>query len=105
MALIRIDSVKCIRKQDVLRKDELNLYIAGQRVWEAKMGKGDLLRPNVERRFANSVLVELKEQNGNNRSEKSLGNWTVNQTPTIANNPPLTATSSGFHYEVSFDVE
>jgi hypothetical protein len=105
MALIRIDSVKCIRKQDVVGEDEVNLYIAGQRVWDGKMSKGELLRPNVERKFANSVLVELKEQNNNNKSEKSLGNWTVNATPTVANNPPLTATSSGFHYEVSFDVE
>jgi hypothetical protein len=105
MALIRIDSVKCIRKQDVVGEDEINLYIAGQRVWEGKMSKGELLRPNVERKFANSVFVELKEQNDNNSSEKSLGSWTVNQTPTVANNPPLTATSSGFHYEVSFDVE
>ena len=103
MASIKITTVKCIRKQDVSGKDEPRLYIAGQQVWDAKMGKGDDLHPNVSRDFSNSVLVELKEQN-NNKSEKSLGRWTVADTPTPAGNPPLTATSSGYHYEVYFDV-
>jgi hypothetical protein len=45
----------------------------------------------------------LKEQDNNNL-EKSLGKWTVTSTPTVNGNPPLTATSSGYHYEVFFDV-
>ena len=66
------------------------LYIAGQQVWDAKMGKGDSLHPNASRSFSNSVLVELREQN-NNKSEKSLGKWTIDDTPTASNNPrPLT---------------
>ncbi len=67
------------------------------------MEKGEREHPNVSRSFSGSVLVELKEQN-NNKSEKSLGKWTVNQTPTLVGNPPLTATSSGYHYEVWYDV-
>jgi len=67
------------------------------------MGKGEILHPNVAHRFSGKVVVELKERDGN--SVKSLGNWTVPQTPTLPNNAPLTATSSGYHYEVSFDVK
>ncbi len=102
MATLTIDSIKCIRKQDVTGQDEPILYMAGQQVWNGKMGKGDSRNPSVSRTFSNSVLVELTEQN-NNR-EKSLGKWTVEDTPTGSNNVPLTATSSGYHYEVYFDV-
>jgi hypothetical protein len=102
MATLTIDTVKCIRKQDVMGKDEPILYIAGQPVWNEKMGKGDSRSPKVSRAFSNSVIVELKEQDNN--QEKSLGKWTIEDTPTIANNAPLTATSSGYHYEVHFDV-
>jgi hypothetical protein len=103
MSTIRIDTVRCLRPQDVVGSDESRLYIAGQLVWDGKMERGESLSPNVSRTFTNSVLVELKEQN-NNKSEKSLGRWTVNATPTPNGNPPLTATSSGYHYEVYFDV-
>jgi hypothetical protein len=103
MASIKITTVKCIRKQDVINSDEPRLYIGGIQVWDAKMEKGESLHPNVSRGFSDTVLVELKEQN-NNRSEKSLGKWTVSDTPTPVGNPPLTATSSGYHYEVYFDV-
>jgi len=103
MASIKITTVKCIRKQDISGKDEPRLYIGGLQVWEAKMGKGDSLHPNLSRSFSDNVLVELKEQN-NNKNEKSLGRWTVSDTPTATGNPPLTASSSGYHYEVYFDV-
>jgi hypothetical protein len=103
MSTIKITTVTCIRKQDVLRADEPRLYIAGQQVWDAKMGKGDSLHPNASRSFSNSVLVELREQN-NNKSEKSLGKWTIDDTPTASNNPPLTATASGYDYRVFYDV-
>jgi hypothetical protein len=104
MATIKITTVKCIRKQDVVGKDEPVLYIAAQKVWDAKMDRDEILHPNISRTFSGSVAVELREQNDNYSSEKSLGKWTVNQTPTAVGNPPLTATSSGYHYEVWFDV-
>jgi len=102
MATIRIDHVRCIRKQELVGSDEVELYIAGKRVWEGKMERGELLNPNLSRSFSGSVAVELKERDGN--SVQSLGNWTLPQTPTQPNNAPLTATSSGYHYEVFFDV-
>jgi hypothetical protein len=102
MASIKITTVKCIRKQDIAGSDEIELYIAGQRVWEGKFEKGEPLQPNVSRNFNGTVAVELKERDSN--SVKSLGNWTVNQVPTQPGNSPLTATAAGYHYEVWFDV-
>lgn len=103
MASIKITTVKCVRKQDITGQDEPRLYIGGLRVWDGKMGKGDSRHPNISRSFSDNVLVELKEAD-NNKKEKALGHWTVSDTPTPNGNPPLTATSSGYHYEVYFDV-
>jgi hypothetical protein len=103
MANIRIDHVRCIRKQDVSGSDEVEIDIDGKFFWDGKMERGELLTPNLPpRSFSGSVGVELKERDGN--SVKVLGNWTVSQTPTPPNNAPLTATSSGYHYEVYYDV-
>jgi hypothetical protein len=103
MANIRIDQVRCIRKQDISGSDEVEFYIDGKFFWDGKMERDEILRPNLPRRsFSGSVGVELKELDGN--SVKSLGYWTVSQTPTPPNNAPLTATSSGYHYEVYYDV-
>ena len=104
MATIKITTVKCIRKQDILGQDEPRIYLGGLQVWEGKMKKGDSDHlTGVQRSFSDDILVELREQN-NNKSEKELGKWTVSDTPTPAGNPPLTASTSGYHYEVYFDV-
>jgi hypothetical protein len=102
MATLKITTLKCIRLQDVINSDEPMLFIAGMKVWDGKIKKGESLHPNVSRNFNNNVLVELKEDNPN--SVKSLGRWMVEETPTPVGNAPLTATSSGYHYEVYFDV-
>ena len=103
MSTLKITTLTCVRKQDIADDDEPVIYIAGLRVWDGKMGKGDSVHPNVSRTFSDSVLLELKEQN-NNKSEKSLGKWTIEDTRTASNNAPLTATSSGYHYRVYYDV-
>lgn len=100
MATITITKVHCIRKQDVTGQDEPVIDLGGQFAWEGKMGKDDWDYPNESRGFSPSVLVELKEKNGH--SSKLLGSWTVSDTP--ASNKKLTASSSGYHYEVFYTV-
>ena len=102
MATIKITTLKCIRKQDLRGDDEPEIYLGSLFAWDGKISKGESLHPNCTRGFTDNILVELKEVNGNNKKE--LGTWTVSDTPTPVGNAPLTATSSGFHYEVHYDV-
>jgi hypothetical protein len=100
MATIKVTDVTCFRQQDVTGDDEAYLYIAGYEVWNSKIDKGETETPNESRSFSGSVVVELKEANGN--SKKSLGKWTVVDSP--VSNKKLVATSSGYHYEVVCDI-
>ena len=102
MSTIKITTLKCIRRQDVSGFDEPEIHLGGLFAWDGKIGKGESLHPNCTRGFSDNIVVELREVNGNNK--KQLGQWTVSDNPTPAGNAPLTATSSGFHYEVYFDV-
>lgn len=101
MAKITLTKLHCKRKQDISGKDEPVLYIAGQEVWEGKMGKGDTRFPagRAVRRFDHSVLVELKERDNN--KYKLLDSWTIDDRPHSAT---LDASSSGFHYQLSYVV-
>src|SRR5215831_1893043 len=100
MATITITKLHCIRKQDVTGEDEPVIDLGGQFAWEGKMGKGDWEYPDESRGFDPSILVELKEKN--QHSSKLLGSWTVSDV--AASNKKLTASSSGFHYELFYDV-
>jgi hypothetical protein len=102
MATITVTKLHCIRKQDVTGEDEPVIDLGGQFAWEGKMGKGDWEYPNESRGFSPSILVQLKEKNGTGNSSKLLGSWTV--ADNAAANKKLTASSSGFHYELFYDV-
>jgi hypothetical protein len=103
VADITITKVHCIRKQDISGEDEPLLYLAGQFVWEGKMDKDDWEYPNETRGFSPTIVVALKEKTGSSRTNaKTLGSWTV--TDTAATNKKLTASSSGYHYEVFYNV-
>ena len=100
MATITITKLHCVRQQDVAGEDAPVIDLGGQFAWEGKMGKGDWEYPNESRGFSPSILVQLKEKNGS--SSKLLGAWTISDVP--ATNKKLTASSSGFHYELFYSV-
>ena len=100
MARITLNTLQCEKKQDLAGKDEPVLYIADQKVWEGKMEKGSSSPVNESRNFGKSVSVELKEKNGNTYT--SLSSWTV--LVHNRNNETLTASSSGYHYELYCSV-
>ena len=104
MATITITKVSCIRQQDVTGEDEAELYLGGQYVWEGKMDRDEDAFPNESRGFSPSILVQLKERNGSSTSpsRKLLGSWTVHDDP--ATNKKLTCSSSGYHYELFYNV-
>lgn len=100
MPTLKITKLHCIRKQDISGKDEPVIDIGGQFAWEGKMGKGDWKYPNEVREFNPSIKVDLKEKD--QRSSKLLHSWTISNVAT--SNKKLTASSSGYHYELYYDV-
>lgn len=106
MAQLHITELKCIRKEDLFGKDEVVITADGQFGWSGKIGKGETIDGslNYRRAFVDSVLVELKEANGGEMDGKRLGSWTIQAHPS-GQRDPLTATSSGYHYEVYYHVD
>ncbi len=100
MPKITVTKLKCERKQDITGKDEPIIDIAGEQVWEGKLGKGDTAYPNVFRSFDHSVVVELKEKDG--KKFKPLKSWTIRDD--LQSETALTASSSGFHYVLWYEV-
>ena len=100
MATLTIKKIKCIRKQDLSGSDEPVIEIGGQYAWEGKMKKDDVDYPNEVREFSPSIKVELKEKD--QKKSKLLGSWTISNVAVI--DKKLTASSSGFHYELYCDV-
>jgi hypothetical protein len=107
MAQLHITELKCIRKQDVVGKDEPVIWIAGQYAWDGKIEKGELVDAdlNLRKEFTDSVLVELKEANGaGQRDGKLLRAWTIQATP-AGPRDPLRATAAGYDYQVFYHVD
>lgn len=100
MAKITVTKVTCLRKQELVGKDEIRLKVGGHEVWSDKMSKGDDAAPNVSDTFDNSITVELLERDNN--KDRTLDSWSVAATP--KGSRTLTATSSGFHYQVDVRV-
>ncbi len=102
MAKITINKLTCERKQDITGQDEPVIYIAGQEVWEGKMGKGDTRTVDETRNFVGNVYVELKEKD--KKKSKLLDSWTISDNDSV-DEKMLTASSSGFHYKLWYSVE
>lgn len=107
MAQLHITELKCIRQQDISGKDEPVIFVGGIRVWNGKIDRGQTIDAglDVRRSFTGSVLVELKENNGGDLDTKNklLGSWTIPDSPRSTDK--LTATSSGYHYELFYHVD
>lgn len=105
MAKLLLTKLHCERQQDISGQDEPVIFIGGLRVWNGKLDKGKSAYPNLSHTFEDSVLVELKENNGGNldTNNKLLGSWRIAATPHAPST--LTATSSGYHYILSYDVD
>lgn len=104
MATLTVTKVKCIRPQDVIGNDEAVVHIGGQQQGGVlKLDKGSSKTVSESESFTNSMLLQLKERNGTStKNEKVLGSWTVYPTPVT--DKVVTATSSGFEYEVTCSV-
>jgi hypothetical protein len=107
MAQVHITELKCIRRKDLGKYDEPVIFLDGIRVWNGKIEKDQLLDQglDVRKTFSDTVHVELKENNGGDLDSNNtlLGSWTLGATPHAPS--MLTATSSGYHYQVFYHVD
>ena len=100
MATLKLNSLYCIRKQDVTGKDEPRIKVNGDAVWNGSVDKGGMAIINRSVSFENLAVVSAEEMNNDN--PKPIG---VPITVRESGNPEkLTFTTSGAHYEVYFEV-
>ncbi|HLT03049.1 MAG TPA: hypothetical protein VK001_12760, partial [Geminicoccaceae bacterium] len=101
MARINFTSLKCVRKQDVVGKDEAEIWIDDEKKWDGVFKKGEtaVLIP-LYAEFDKTVKVQVKERNPNNT--KTLGTKTI-----YAGQPdpqPVHFKTSGAHYELTYSL-
>jgi len=101
MSAINLVSLKCVRKQDVVGKDEPEIWLDGKKEWNGVMKKGEtkvLVPLSIE--FDESIKVEIKERNPD--SFKLLGTKTVSANR--SDPQPVDFKTAGAHYELTYTV-
>ena len=103
MATIHVSQLQCVRKQDATGAfDESAIFLAGREAIVLPMAKGQVrpLDPHLSETFGASIVVELKEKDGN--SYKSLGSTTV--LAGIQGPQPVEFKTSGAHYHLWYHL-
>lgn len=100
MATLNITKLTCNRPQDVVGKDEAEVWLDGHLKWNGSMAKNQSRDMSLKQEFTDSIVIELKERNPG--SFKLLGTRTVE-----ANNPgssPISFHTSGSDYSCAYKV-
>jgi hypothetical protein len=104
MPELHIKTLKCVKKDDVIGKDEVVVEMNGVTVsGPHKLGKGDTVTLNTLRTFTTSTKVTLVDQDGG--KDDTLGSVTI--TDTQAGIGTLTAffnALAGADYHMTYDV-
>jgi hypothetical protein len=104
MAELHIKTLKCVKKDDVIGKDEVRLRANGVTIsGPHKLGKGDTVALNARPPFSGSIKVTLVDEDGG--KDDVLGSVTV--TETQAGLDTLTAFFNalpGADYHMTYDV-
>lgn len=99
MSTITFTQLHCLRKQDVIGKDEPRLFVDGVDVWNGVISKEERKPVNRTRQFDGAVTVVLKEDNPPNKS-KTLGTVTIRKGDV----GPAVFKTSGAHYELYYSI-
>ena len=100
MATLKLQSLKCIRRNDLEGKDEPRIKVHQVAVWNGVVGKGEKVDIGWQGDFKDQVSVICEEMN--DQKAQQIGD-AVNVFET--GNPSfLTFKTSGTWYEVYFDV-
>ena len=104
MTQLHIKTLKCVKKDDVIGKDDVVVQMNGVKVsGPHKLGKGDDVTLNTLRSFTSSVKVTLIDEDGG--KDDNLGSVTI--TDTQAGIGTLTAffnALKGADYHLTYDV-
>lgn len=105
MAELQIQKLKCVKKDDVIGKDEASLQVGGVTIsGPHKLGKGDSVTLTAKRTFTGSIKVTLVDEDAG--KDDTLGTVTI--TDTQAGIGTLTAFFNdlpGADYHMTYDVQ
>ena len=100
MATLKLKTLRCIRKQDVVGKDEPRIKVDGGPVWNGVVAKDGSVAIGVEVPFTDEASVTAEEMN--DTKPKQIGAAVVVRE---SGNPKfMTFKTSGCWYEVDFEV-
>jgi hypothetical protein len=102
MATLKLTSLHCERKQDLIGADEIKILVGKDSVWFDSMRKGETksLEP-VAVEFDGVAAVTVQEVDGS--KAKTIG-APVNVRATGDNQVPLVFKTSGAHYELYYEL-
>lgn len=104
MTELHIKTLKCVKKDDLIGKDEVVVQVNGGTVsGPHKLGKGDSVTLNTLRSFTSSAKVTLIDEDGG--KDDTLGTVTI--TDSQAGIGTLTAffnALAGADYHMTYDV-
>jgi hypothetical protein len=103
MATITLNSLKCVKLQDSISEDEIEVRINGIKVGGPYgVHKGDTVQLGQSKSFTGSTTVQLVELDGNSRPD-NLGIRTVDDDPVTGVNLNFDAANKAF-YTVNYTV-
>lgn len=105
MTMINFVSLRCVRKQDMMGKDEPELLVDGTCIWNGVIKKDETLplQPLGEEFNERDAMVITLRERDERRGPKVIGTKTVRVGH--ADLQPVDFKTSGAHYELRYTVE
>jgi hypothetical protein len=104
MATLKLTSLHCQRKQDVVGKDEPVILVDEVAVWKGTIGKGETQTLSQSVDFDDVATVVLQERDGEKDPKQIGASFTVH-ADARQNQVPLVFKTSGAHYELYYQVK
>jgi len=114
MPTLHIDGLHCIKKRDVIGKDEIDIYVAIDGGSEGhlsgphfidKSRNDDFVDLHQDRNFTNEIAVRLKERDGDRggNNDKDLGRKEFDSTE-LTNGTSATFGFDGVSYSLDYRI-
>ncbi|WIX98709.1 hypothetical protein QRX60_32185 [Amycolatopsis mongoliensis] len=104
MAELHIKKLKCVKKDDVIGRDEASLQVDGVTIsGPHTLGKGDAVTLTAKRTFTGSIKVTLVDEDGG--KDDVLGSVTITETQAgIGDLLAFFNALPGADYHMTYDV-